>query len=31
VLRAVTSLEVDDDAIDHALAAVPRALEVVRV
>ena len=31
VLRAVTSLEIDDDAIDHALAAVPRALEVVRV
>jgi threonine aldolase len=31
VLRAVTSLEVDDDAIDHALGAVPRALEAVRV
>ena len=26
VLRAVTSLEIDDDAIDVALAAVPRAL-----
>jgi threonine aldolase len=31
VLRAVTSLEIDDEAIDHALAAVPRALDVVRV
>jgi threonine aldolase len=31
VLRAVTSLEVDDDAIDHALAAVPRALEAALV
>jgi threonine aldolase len=31
LLRAVTSLEVDDDAIDHALTAVPRALEAVRV
>jgi threonine aldolase len=31
VLRAVTSLEIDDDAIDHALTAVPRALEAVRV
>jgi len=31
VLRAVTSLEIDDDAIDHALTAVPRALETVRV
>ena len=31
VLRAVTSLEIDDDAIEHALAAVPRALEAVRV
>jgi threonine aldolase len=26
VLRAVTSLEVDDDDVEHALAAVPRAL-----
>lgn len=26
VLRAVTSLEIDDDAVEHALAAVPRAL-----
>ena len=32
VLRAVTSLEVDDDDVDHALAAVPRALgSAVRV
>ena len=31
VLRAVTSLEVDDDAVEHALTAVPRALEAVRV
>jgi len=31
VLRAVTSLEIDDDAIEHALAAVPRALEAARV
>jgi threonine aldolase len=31
VLRAVTSLEVDDDAIEIAVAAVPRALEPVRV
>jgi threonine aldolase len=31
VLRAVTSLEIDDDAIDHAIDAVPRALEVARV
>jgi threonine aldolase len=31
VLRAVTSLEVDDEAIEHALAAIPRALEAVRV
>ncbi|HET7449345.1 MAG TPA: GntG family PLP-dependent aldolase, partial [Gaiellaceae bacterium] len=31
VLRAVTSLEIDDDAIEHALDAVPRALEVARV
>jgi threonine aldolase len=31
VLRAVTSLEIDDDAIDYALTAVPRALEAVRV
>ncbi|HET7127634.1 MAG TPA: GntG family PLP-dependent aldolase [Gaiellaceae bacterium] len=31
VLRAVTSLEIDDDAIEHALTAVPRALETVRV
>ena len=31
VLRAVTSLEIDDEAIEHALAAVPRALETVRV
>jgi threonine aldolase len=29
VLRAVTSLEVDDEAIETALAAVPRALEAV--
>jgi threonine aldolase len=26
VLRAVTSLEIDDDDVEHALAAVPRAL-----
>lgn len=26
VLRAVTSLEIDDEAVEHALAAVPRAL-----
>jgi threonine aldolase len=31
VLRAVTSLEIDDDAVEHALVAVPRALEAVRV
>jgi threonine aldolase len=32
ILRAVTSLEVGDDDVDHALAAVPRALEAsVRV
>jgi threonine aldolase len=31
VLRAVTSLEVDDDAVEHAVAAVPRALEALRV
>ncbi len=31
VLRAVTSLESDDEAIEYALAAVPRALEAVRV
>ena len=31
VLRAVTSLEIDDDAVEHALTAVPRALEAVRV
>jgi len=31
VLRAVTSLEIDDEAIDLALTAVPRALEAVRV
>jgi len=31
VLRAVTSLEVDDDAVEHAVSAVPRALEAVRV
>jgi threonine aldolase len=31
VLRAVTSLEIDDDAVGHALTAVPRALEAVRV
>jgi hypothetical protein len=26
VLRAVTSIEVDDDDVEHALEAVPRAL-----
>ncbi|MGZ4131070.1 MAG: beta-eliminating lyase-related protein, partial [Actinomycetota bacterium] len=26
ILRAVTSLEIDDDAVDYALTAVPRAL-----
>jgi threonine aldolase len=31
VLRAVTSLEIDDDAVEHALVAVPRAQEAVRV
>jgi len=31
VLRAVTSLEIDDDAVERALTAVPRALEAVRV
>jgi threonine aldolase len=31
VLRAVTSLEVDDAAVEHAAAAVPRALDAVRV
>jgi threonine aldolase len=31
VLRAVTSLEIDDDAVGHALIAVARALEAVRV
>ena len=31
VLRAVTSLEIDDEAIEHALIAVPQALEAVRV
>jgi threonine aldolase len=31
VLRAVTSLEIDDDAVEHALTAVPRALEAARV
>ena len=31
VLRAVTSLEIDDDAIEHALTAVPRALQAVHV
>src|SRR4051794_34750169 len=31
VLRAVPSLEIDDDAIHHALTAVPKALEAVRV
>jgi threonine aldolase len=31
VLRAVTSLEIDDEAIEHALGAVPRALETARV
>jgi threonine aldolase len=31
VLRAVTSLEIDDDAVEQALTAIPRALEAVRV
>jgi threonine aldolase len=31
VLRAVTSLEIDDAAVGHALTAVPQALEAVRV
>jgi threonine aldolase len=31
VLRAVTSLEIDDDAIERAASAIPRALEAVRV
>jgi threonine aldolase len=31
VLRAVTSLEIDDEAVERAIDAVPRALEAVRV